>query len=117
MLVAIIEELMPKDYYTNMLSLKSDIQIIYKLLQIKDPVLLKHFAEVNVDVSLITVESFLTLYTNTCHPELAEVILDHIFLQGSVVLLKAMVVLLGYMREDLMAADSLGRSQSRRGFT
>lgn len=102
---------MPKDYYSNMLSLRSDIQIIYKILSIKDPQLLKHFAEVSIDVSLITVESFLTLYTNTCHPDITEVILDHFFINGSVVLIKAMVVLLSYMREELMATENLGMEQ------
>lgn len=111
-LVHILEELMPRDYYSNMLSLRSDIQIVYKILSVKDPQLLKHFAEVSIDVSLITVESFLTLYTNTCHADIVEVILDHFFLHGSVVLIKAMVILLGYMREDLLSAENLGRSFS-----
>lgn len=99
---------MPREYYSNMLPLRSDIQITYKILSIRDPMLLKHFAEVSMDISLITVESFLTLYTNTCHPELTEVILDFVFLHGAVTLIKAMVLLLGYMREHLMAAESLG---------
>lgn len=104
----IIEELMPKEYYSNMLALKADIQIIYKLLSIKDPELVQHFEVVSVDMSLITVESFLTLYTNTCHPDLTEVIMDHFFVHGPVVLLKAMILLLTYMRHDLLNTDNLG---------
>lgn len=107
-LVYILEELMPKDYYSNMLSLRSDIQITYKILSLKDPQLIKHFAEVSIDISLITVESFLTLYTNTCHPDIVEVIMDHLFIHGSNVLIKTMCILLGYMREDLLKADNLG---------
>lgn len=101
---------MPKEYYSNMLALRADIQIFYKLLSIKDPELVQHFAEVCVDMSLITVESFLTLYTNTCHPDLTEIIMDHFFVHGSSVLLKAMVLLLSYMRNDLLLTDNLGRS-------
>lgn len=100
---------MPKEYYSNMLALRSDIQIIYKILSLKDPALLEHFAAMSMDVSLITVESFLTLYTNTCHPDITEVILDHVFLHGSVALLKAMVLLLSYMRDDLLATESIGK--------
>jgi hypothetical protein len=99
---------MPKDYYSNMLALRADIQIIYKILSVRDPLLLKHFAEVSIDVSLITVESFLTLYTTTCHPDLVDVIMDHLFVSGSTVLIKAMVILLGYMRDDLLATENIG---------
>ncbi len=97
-----------------MLALRADIQIIYKILSVKDPQLLKHFAEVSVDVSLITVESFLTLYTTTCHADMVDVIVDHLFVNSSTVLIKAMVVLLGYMREDLLAAENIGRQPSSR---
>lgn len=99
---------MPREYYSNMLPLKSDIQITYKLLSIRDPALLKHFAELSLDISLLVVESFLTLFTNTCHPDITEVILDYVFLHGSVTLIKAMVLLIGYMKNSLMATESLG---------
>lgn len=105
---------MPRDYYSNMLSLRADIQIIYKILSLKDPELVEHFAEVCVDMSLITVESFLTIYTTTCHPDMTEVIIDHFLLHGPTVLLKAMVVLLTYMRKDLLQTDNLGSISSRR---
>lgn len=99
---------MPKEYYSNMLALRADIQIIYKILAIRDPELIEHFAEVCIDMSLITVESFLTLYTNTCHPDITEVIMDHFLIHGPVVLLKAMVLLLSYMRTELLATENLG---------
>ena len=99
---------MPKEYYSNMLALRADIQLIYKLLSVKDPALIRHFAEVSIDMSLITVESFLTLYTNTCHPEITEVIIDHFLVQGPVVLLKVMVLLLSYMRKQLLETTNIG---------
>lgn len=107
-LVYIIEDLMPKEYYSNMLALRADIQIVYKLLSIKDPELVQHFAEVCVDMSLVTVESFLTLYTNTCHPDLTEIIIDHFLVKGPIILLKAMVLILSYMRTELLKTESLG---------
>ena len=115
-LVYIIEELMPRDYYSNMLARRADIQIIYKIVSLRDPELVEHFAEVCVDMSLITVESFLTIYTTTCHPDLTEVVMDHFLLHGPTVLLKAMVLLLSYMRKDLLNSDNLGmiRTNTRR---
>jgi hypothetical protein len=34
--------------------------------------------------------------------------MDHLFVSGSTVLIKAMVILLGYMRDDLLATENIG---------
>ena len=99
---------MPKEYYSNMLALRADIQLTYDLLNIKDPDLLDHFEDINVDMSLIIVENFLTLFTSTCHPDIADIIIDHFLIKGPVTLLKAMVLLLSYMRNDILETESLG---------
>ena len=114
-LVYIIEELMPRDYYTNMLALRADIQLVYKLLYLKDPVLLSHFKDLMIDLSVLVVESFLTLFTNTLHIDLTDVVMDHFLCQGPIVLLKSMVLLLGYMREDLLACTSFGMHRVTQG--
>jgi Rab-GTPase-TBC domain len=101
---------MPKEYYSNMLALRADIQLTYILLSIRDPDLVLHFEDINMDMSLITVENFLTLYTNTCHPDLAEVIMDHFLMKGPVTLLKTMLLLLSYMRNDILETESLSRN-------
>jgi hypothetical protein len=91
-----------------MLALRADIQLIYKLIGVKDPELQTHLRDLCIDLSLISVESFLTIYTNTCHPDLTDVIMDHFMLEGPVVLLKTMVLLLGYMRTPLLQQESFG---------
>jgi len=101
-LTFIIEELMPREYYTNMLSLKADMKIAAQILFLKERKLLSHLREHQVDLSLLMVESFLTLYTNTCHPDITAIIMDHLFIQGSTVLLKSIVLILRYIKEDLM---------------
>jgi Rab-GTPase-TBC domain len=109
-----IEELMPRDYYTNMLALRADIQLIYKLLAAKEPQLLDHLNSLSIDLSLITVESFLTIYTNTLHPSLVDVVIDHFLSQGPIVLLKAMVLIMGYLKEHLLKLDNFGSHCSSR---
>lgn len=108
-LVYIIEDLMPRDYYTNMLSLRADIQIVTNMLALKDRRLLEHFKKVGVELSFVMVEAFLTMFTNTCHPDLAAIIIDHLFAEGATVLIKAMMLLLSYVREELLKVNSFGR--------
>lgn len=99
---------MPRDYYTNMLSLRADIQIVTKILIFREKKLVDHFRKISLDLSLIMVESFLTLFTNTCHPEICDVIIDHFLVDGSVVLIKAMVLMLAYLKEDILEKDNFG---------
>lgn len=113
-LVYMIEELMPRDYYTNMLALRADIQLIYKLLAAREPQLLDHLNSLSIDLSLITVESFLTIYTNTLHPALVDVVMDHFLSHGPIVLLKSMVLIMGYLKDDLLKQDNFGRRPSSR---
>lgn len=101
---------MPREYYTNMLALRSDILLMYRILSMKEPELLNHLKDLCIDLSLIVVESFLTIFTNTCHPTLVDVILEHFFTEGSTVLLKAMTLILGYLRKDLLEMDNFGNS-------
>lgn len=97
---------MPRDYYTNMLSLRADILIVTKILYMRDKKLMKHLEKVGMDVSLIMVESFITLFTTTCHPDLVDIIIDHFVIDGSVVLLKTMVLIMTYFGSKLMTLHS-----------
>ena len=42
MLVHLIEDVLPREYYTTMISLTADINILLLFLQVKKPKLLKH---------------------------------------------------------------------------
>lgn len=97
---------MPRDYYTNMLSLRADILIATKILYMRDKKLMKHLEEVGMDVSLIMVESFITLFTTTCHADLVDIIIDHFVIDGAVVLLKTMVLIMSYFAPKLMVLRS-----------
>lgn len=118
-LVYVIEELMPREYYTNMLALRADIQLVYRILEARDPELLEHFKFLHVDLSLFTVESFLTIYTNTCHTDITDVVIDHFLLSGAVTLIKAIVLMLTYLREKILdqkSFGSLGLTRARSSF-
>lgn len=107
----IIEDMMPREYYTNMLALRADIQLVAHVLSFKEPKLMEHFKSLYIDLSLLTVESFLTIYTNTIHPALADVIIDHFFSDGSVVLIKAMIIIIRFFKDNLLEIDNFGRNR------
>lgn len=111
-LVHIIENLMPQEYYTNMLSLTSDIKIVLDLLNVMHPRLASHLERLNMDLSNLIVESFVTIYTSTVREELCDVILDYFFIEGSLTLIKAQVLIFGYMKEKLITVGSFGRDGS-----
>lgn len=102
---------MPREYYTNMLALRADIQLIYKLMAIKDPQLVDHFKQLYIDMSLVVVENFLTIYTNTTCGDIVDVIMDHFLDKGAIILLKSMILILGYLRENLMGCQSFCRAR------
>lgn len=105
----LVEELMPADYYTNMLSLRADILIVTHLLALRDKPLMDHFESISMDISLLMVESFLTLFTSTCHPTITDVIIDHFVIDGSRVLMKAMVLIISYLRSKLLTINNFGK--------
>ena len=103
----IIEESMPKEYYTNMLSVLADMQILQLIFAIKYPDLAKHFKKNCVGLEMVALPCFITLFTN-CGSELVEIIVDFFFLDGPITLIKAMVVLFGYIRKDIIKINDIG---------
>lgn len=89
-----------------MLSLRADILIVTKILYLREKKLMNHLEQVGMDVSLILVESFITLFTTTCHPDLTDIIIDHFVIDGSVVLIKAMVLIMSYLSQRLLKYDT-----------
>ena len=104
---------MPRDYYTNMLSLRADFVLVHNLLRLREKKILNHLISLPMDLSMIIVESFLTVFTNTCHHSLVDVIFDHFLLDGSIVLVKTIILILGYLSDKILAIEGLGRG----GFT
>lgn len=123
-LTCIIEEHMPNEYYTNMLSVIADLKILQILFKLKEKTLFNHFKKVGIDLVMIALPCFITLFTN-CENKLCDVIMDAFFVgggkkagfgfggdaggggRGPVILIKAMVIIFGYMKKDLMEIQDL----------
>jgi hypothetical protein len=91
-----------------MLSLRADIVLVHNILQLRDKKILTHFKKLALDLSIVVVESFLTIFTNTLHPSLVDVVFDHFLIDGSLVLIKALVLILENLKQQILETESFG---------
>ncbi|EDO34197.1 predicted protein, partial [Nematostella vectensis] len=73
-LVAIVEHIMPKDYFSRtLLAAQADQRVLRDLLMEKLPRLYTHFENVRVDLSLITFNWFLTVFIDSFPIQVSQV--------------------------------------------
>ena len=104
---------MPKEYYTNMLSVLADMQIVQLIFNDKYPDLCKHFKKNGVGLEMVALPCFITLFTN-CPSKLVEIIIDFFFLDGPITLIKTIIVLFGYIRKEIIKINDIGMPGSPR---
>lgn len=63
-LCKIMDELMPSNYYVQMIPAISDIEFFTILFQVKEPKLSAFFKSKNIDLNFVLIPSFITLFTN-----------------------------------------------------
>lgn len=67
-MVFILEELMPNEYYTNMLSVLADMNLLEKIIRAKFLKLADYLKKKQIDLVVASLPCFITLFTN-CAPE------------------------------------------------
>ena len=102
----IIEEEMPSEYYTNMLSVIADLKILQIFFKMKNPSLHKHLSKIGIDMVMVALPCFLTIFTN-CHPSLTDIVIDNFFIEGSIVLIKTTLLYFQYMQKNLLKIRDL----------
>lgn len=63
-LAYLVEHLIPKGYYGNMVPVISDIKLFKHILRLKKPKLIKHFQNINLDLNFFVISWFVTVFTN-----------------------------------------------------
>ncbi|CAL1546393.1 unnamed protein product [Lymnaea stagnalis] len=102
-LVAIIEHLMPADYYTTTLAAaQADQRVLKDLVKEKCPYLYAHLDMHDVDLSLFTFNWFLTVFVDGIQPELFLRIWDVFLYEGSKVLFRYALAFLKYTESDIL---------------
>lgn len=101
MLSHLVEEVIPKEYYTTMISLTADINLLLLLMSLHKTKLYKHIAKINFELPMVLVEMFITVFSSHC-TRLTDLIMDLVLLEGSVVYFKVVLVFFGYIEKEVL---------------
>lgn len=100
MLAHLIEEVIPGEYYTTMISLTADINILLLFLSIAKNKLYQHLKKTNFELPMVLVELLITVFT-TNFTNITDVIMDMVLLDGSIAFFKVFLIFFGYIEKDL----------------
>nr|XP_039270743.1 TBC1 domain family member 2B-like isoform X1 [Styela clava] len=102
-LVAIVECIMPSEYYTPTLTAsQADQRVFRDLLAEKLPRLHRHFENMGIDLSLITFNWFLCIYCDNVPPETMFKIWDIFLNESSKVLFRFGLAFFKHIEEDIL---------------
>ncbi|XP_066523071.1 TBC1 domain family member 2A isoform X2 [Hoplias malabaricus] len=118
-LVAIVQFIMPQDYYTkNLLGSQADQRVFKDFMAEKMPRLVAHLELHNVDVSLVTFNWFMVVFVESLPSDTLLKIWDAFFFEGSKVIFRYALALFKYKEEDILKIhDSVEIYQYLRFFT
>ncbi|KAL8570031.1 hypothetical protein ACOMHN_036308 [Nucella lapillus] len=102
-LEALIEHILPKEYYTKTLAAaQADQRVLKELVGEKLPKLQAHFDHYDVDLSLYTFNWFLTIFVDNVRPETFLRCWDALLYEGSKVLFRFALGFLKYSEEEIL---------------
>ncbi|KAJ8382115.1 hypothetical protein SKAU_G00028930 [Synaphobranchus kaupii] len=118
-LVAVVETIMPQDYYSkNLIASQVDQRVLKDFMVEKMPRLMAHFEEHNVDVSLITFNWFLVVFVESLASDILLRVWDAFLYEGTKVIFRCALALFKYKEEDIMKIhDNVEIYQYLRFFT
>ncbi|XP_050403862.1 TBC1 domain family member 2B isoform X1 [Patella vulgata] len=106
-LVAIVDHIMPKDYYTKTLAAaQADQRVLKDLIQEKLPKLYSHFETYDVDLSLFTFNWFLTVFVDNIPPDTFLKVWDSFLYEGSKVMFRFAIAFLKLVEDDILIQSS-----------
>ncbi|XP_006887028.1 PREDICTED: TBC1 domain family member 2A [Elephantulus edwardii] len=118
-LVAIVETIMPADYYSKTLTASQvDQRVLQDLLSEKLPRLMAHLGQHHVDLSLITFNWFLVIFVDSLISDIFLRVWDALLYEGTKVVFRYALAIFKYKEEEILRLqDSLEIYQYLRLFT
>ncbi|XP_061107063.1 TBC1 domain family member 2A isoform X1 [Conger conger] len=118
-LVAVVEMIMPQDYYSkDLIASQVDQRVLKDFMVEKMPRLMAHFEEHNIDVSLITFNWFLVVFVECLASDILLRLWDAFLYEGTKVIFRYTLALFKYKEEDMLKIhDSVEIYQYLRFFT
>ncbi|XP_029968083.1 TBC1 domain family member 2A [Salarias fasciatus] len=118
-LVAVVESIMPLDYYTkSLVASQADQRVLKDFMIEKLPRLAAHFEEKNIDVSLVTFNWFLVVFVESLPSDILLPLWDAFLYEGTKVMFRYALALFKYKEEDILKiSESVEIYQYLRFFT
>lgn len=118
-LVAVVEAIMPQDYYTkNLVASQADQRVLKDFLSEKLPRLAAHFEDYSIDVSLITFNWFMVIFVESLPSDILLPLWDAFLYEGTKVIFRYALALFKYKEDDILKIhDSVEMYQYLRFFT
>lgn len=88
----LIETVLPPDYYNFLIGVLTEDQILAQLIEIRFPQLKEQLDVLQMETSLFSIQMLVCLFT--MHSILSDTIMDLLFIDGSVALLKGILTYL-----------------------
>ncbi|KAK9518561.1 hypothetical protein VZT92_023865 [Zoarces viviparus] len=102
-LVAVVESLMPQDYYTkDLVASQADQRVLKDFLAEKLPRLSAHFEDHSIDVSLITFNWFLVVFVESLPSDILLPLWDAFLYEGTKVIFRYALALFKYKEDDML---------------
>ncbi len=103
----IIEDILPPSYYSQtLLGVQADMKVLKQLISTYLPEIDAQFNRHDIELSLICINWFLTIFSNVIHIKVLLRIWDLFFYDGSIVLFQITLALLKLNEAELLAADN-----------
>lgn len=102
MMCHLIEEVVPREYFTTMISMTADLNLLTLFMKEKTPLVSEHLKKMEFDLQMVLVELFLTIFTVN-RTECTDVIMDAVLLTGSSTFMKVMLVFFKTFEEEILA--------------
>ena len=103
----IVENLMPVDYFQQMVGAKVDQQIIDELLKEKFPRLAAHFEDQFYMASMTTLQWFTTIFTYSFNFDVLQRLWDLFFIKGNKILFRISLAIFHLMEPALLRCTSI----------
>lgn len=108
MMTYLLEHIVPREYYTNMISLTADVNILLLILSIYKTKCFKHLRKYNFELPMVLVELFITVFT-TNQTTITELIMDMVLIEGSIVFFKVMLLFFQYFEKEIFKLSEFCR--------
>lgn len=105
-LCSIIESKLPLDYYSSLIGVLVDQKVFERLLKDNKPHLHSYLNSIGIDISLVSLQWFICLFSYNLQPDISDCIWDIFFVKGSKAIFKAGISLFSLFEKNLMKAKS-----------